>query len=112
MNGLPIFLNIGQLGGKGITDTVPVNTIGFILGSPVFEQNDIPTNLGAGAESEIFFGDFKRAYAIFDGGTMELSTTMDGFETFETDQMAIKAVKFVDGKGNIAEAVKKLAQVK
>ncbi len=112
-NGLPIFLNIGQLGGKGVTDTVPVNTIGFILGSPVFEQNDIPTNLGGGTdESEIWYGDFKRAYAIFDGGTMEVSSTMEGFTTFETDQIAMKATKFVDGKGNIAEAVKKLAQVK
>jgi len=112
-NGLPLFLNIGQLGGKGITDNVPVNTVGFILGSPVMEQNDIPTNLGGGSnESEIWYGDYKRAYAIFDGGTMEVSSTTEGFTTFETDQIAIKATKYVDGKGNIAEAVKKLAQVK
>jgi len=112
-NGLPIFLNIGQLGGKGVTDSVPPNTIGFILGSPTFEQNDIPTDLGGGTnESEIWFGDYKRAYAVFDGGTMEVSSTTEGFAAFETDQIAIKAIKYVDGKGNIAEAVKKLAQVK
>jgi HK97 family phage major capsid protein len=110
--GLPIFLNMGAMGGKGVTDTVPVNTVGWILGSPVMEQNDIPTNLGGSSdESEIWYGDMKKAYAIFDGGSMELASTSEGFTTFETDQIAVRATKLVDGKGNIAEAVKKLAQV-
>ncbi|KKN69396.1 hypothetical protein LCGC14_0441230 [marine sediment metagenome] len=111
-NGLPIFVSLNSFG-SFTTENTPVNTVGFILGSPVLEQNNIPTNLGAGSdESEIWFTDLMKSYIIFDGGTMEVSSTTEGFETFESDQIGIKAKMFVDGKGNIAEAAVKGTAVK
>lgn len=99
-DGRPIFLDLSVLGGQGTMQTIPPMTIGFILGHPVLEQNDIPTDLGGGSdESEGWFGNLRKAYFIFDGGTMTMSTTTEGFETFETDQMALKGIKHVDGKG-------------
>lgn len=104
--GRPIFLDISSLGGQGTLQTIPAQTVGFILGNPVLEQNDIPTNLGGGSdESEGWFGDLRKAYFVFDGGTMEMSSTDEGFGTFEADQTAVKGLKFVDGKGANEDAV-------
>ena len=99
-DGRPIFLDLSLFGGQGTLQTIPPQTIGFILGHPVLEQNDIPVDLGGGSnESEAWFGNLRRAYFIFDGGTMTMSSTTEGFGTFESDQMALKGLKFVDGKG-------------
>lgn len=105
-NGRPIFLDLSTMGGQGTNSTIPAQTVGFILGHPVLEQNDIPVDLGGGSdESEGWFGDLRRAYFVFDGGTMEMSSTDEGFGTFETDQTAVKGLKFVDGKGANEDAV-------
>lgn len=99
-----IFLDISIMAGQGTNATIPAQTIGFILGHPVLEQNDIPTDL-ASTQSEGWFGDLKRAYFVFDGGTMEMSSTTEGWGTFEEDAVGVKALKFVDGKGANEDAV-------
>lgn len=96
----PIFLDLSVFGGQGTNMTIPPQTVGFILGHPILEQNDIPVDLGGGSnESEGWFGNLKKCYFIFDGGTMTMSSTTEGFGTFESDQMALKGLKFLDGKG-------------
>lgn len=101
----PVFLDMSVFGGQGTNQTIAPQTVGFILGNPVGENNYIPENLGGGTESELWYGNFRRAYFLFDGGTMEMATTTEGWETFETDQVGIKATKFVDGKGANEDAV-------
>lgn len=103
--GRKIFLDLSIMAGQGTNQTIPAQTVGFVLGHPVLEQNDIPTNLGAGAESEGWFGDLKRAYFIYDGGTMEMSSTTEGWGTFEEDAVGVKGLKFVDGKGANEDAI-------
>lgn len=99
-DGRPIFLDLSVFGGQGTNSTIPPQTVGFILGHPILEQNDIPVDLGGGSdESEGWFGNLRKAYFIFDGGTMTMSSTTEGFGTFESDQMALKGLKFLDGKG-------------
>lgn len=95
----PIFLDLSVFGGQGTNQTIPPQTVGFILGHPILEQNDIPVTLGGGTESEGWFGNLKKCYFIFDGGSMTMSSTTEGFGTFESDQMALKGLKFLDGKG-------------
>lgn len=96
----PIFLDLSLFAGQGTNQNIPPQTVGFILGLPLMEQNDIPTDLGGGSdESEIILANIKKAYWVFDGGTMEMSTTTEGFGTFEEDAIAVKGLKFVDGKG-------------
>jgi HK97 family phage major capsid protein len=102
----PVFLDMSLFGGQGTNQNIPAQTVGFILGLPIFEQNDIPTDLGGGSnESEILLANLKRAYFIFDGGNMEMSSTTEGFGTFESDQIAVKGLKFVDGKGANEDAL-------
>lgn len=101
-----IFLDLSIMGGQGTMQTIPAQTVGFILGHPVLEQNDIPTDLGGGSnESEGWLGDLKRAYFIYDGGTMEMSSTTEGWGTFEEDAIGVKGLKFVDGKGANEDSV-------
>jgi HK97 family phage major capsid protein len=110
--GRPIFLDLSNMGGQGTNQTIPDQTIGFLLGRPVLEQADIPTNLGGGSnESEIWFGDLKR-YGIFDEGVMEMATTEEGAGTFEADQVAVKVLRYEDGKVLNADAFTKLTAVK
>lgn len=69
-----------------------------LLGRPVLEQNDIPTNLGAGTnESEIYFGDLSY-YLIGDRQDMTMETTTEGAGTFENHQVAVKVIERVDGQ--------------
>ena len=112
LQGRPIFLDLSSLGGQGTNQTIPAQTIGFLLGMPVVEQNDIPVNLGGGSnESEIWLADLNY-YGIFDQGTMEVTSTTEGFGTFESDQIAVKMLQFVDGKILQPEAFLKLTGVK
>lgn len=111
--GRPIFLDISNMGGQGTNRDIPANTIGFLLGNPVLEQNDIPVTLGGGSnESEIWYVDLKRAYKIFDAGVMEMANTTEGFNTFESNQMAIRVISYVDGKAGIPEGAAFLTGVK
>lgn len=83
-----------------------------LLGRPVLEQNDIPTNLGAGTnESEIFFGDLA-GYIIGDRQEMTMESTTVGAGTFEKHQVAIKLIERVDGEVGQAEYFSKLTAVK
>jgi HK97 family phage major capsid protein len=110
--GRPIFLDLSNLGGQGTNATIPDQTVGMLLGLPVLEQADIPTNLGGGGnESEVWLGDLKR-YGIFDEGIMEMATTEEGAGTFEADQVAVKVVRYEDGKVLNADAFTKLTGVK
>jgi len=85
-----------------------------ILGRPVLEQNDIPTNLGGASpavESEIWFGDPK-FYYVGDGESMSIEATTVGGDAFASHQLFIKAWEEVDGKIALAEAFKVMTGVK
>jgi len=83
-----------------------------LLGYPVLEQVDIPSNLGAGMnESEIWFGNL-RWYYIFDRETMAVETTTEGAGAFEKHQQIIKVFERLDGELSLAASVRKLTAVK
>ncbi len=83
-----------------------------LLGRPVLEQNDIPTNLGAGSdESEIWFGDLSY-YLIGDREEMGVETTTQGAGAFENHQVAFKVWERIDGQLGITDAFVKLTAVK
>lgn len=83
-----------------------------ILGRPVAEQNDIPTNLGGGTnESEIWFGDLS-FYLIGDREEMTIESTTEGAGTFENHQVAVKVIERVDGQLGITDPITKLTAVK
>ena len=82
-----------------------------ILGRPVIEINDLPTNLGAGTdESEIYFGDFSY-YLIGDREEMGVETTTVGAGAFENHQVAFKAWERIDGKLGLTDAFRKAQMV-
>jgi HK97 family phage major capsid protein len=67
-----------------------------ILGRPVYEIPEIPSNLGAGNdETEIYFGDFSYYY-IFDYGTLESSE--NDVLGWKEDVFYLKFRKYFDGK--------------
>ncbi|MBI2034267.1 MAG: phage major capsid protein [Candidatus Levybacteria bacterium] len=83
-----------------------------ILGRPVAEQNDIPTNLGVGSdESEIWFGDLNY-YLIGDREEMTIESTTEGAGTFENHQVAVKVIERIDGQLGITDPFVKLTAVK
>jgi len=83
-----------------------------ILGRPVVEQNDIPTNLGAGTnESEIWFGDLAY-YLIGDRQEMTIESTTEGAGTFENHQVAVKVIERIDGQLGLTDPMTKLTAVK
>lgn len=83
-----------------------------ILGRPVVEQNDIPTNLGAGTnESEMYFGDLS-FYLIGDRQEMTIESTTEGAGTFENHQVAVKVIERVDGQLGLTDPFVKLTAVK
>lgn len=83
-----------------------------LLGRPVLEQNDIPTNLGAGTnESEIFFGDLSY-YLIGDRQDVVVESTTEGAGAFETHQVATKVITRVDGQLGLTDPIVKLTAVK
>lgn len=105
-DGRPVFLDLSLFAGQGTNQNIPAQTVGFVLGLPIMEQNDIPVDLGGGSdESEVILANVKKAYWVFDGGNMEMSTTTEGFGTFEEDAIAVKGLKFVDGKGANEDAM-------
>ena len=83
-----------------------------ILGRPVLEQNDLPTNLGAGSdESEIYFGDVSY-YLIGDRQTLEVEQSTQAGDAFEKHQLWLKVIERVDGQLSTADAFRKLTAVK
>lgn len=83
-----------------------------ILGRPVVEQNDIPTNLGVGSdESEIWFSDLSY-YLIGDRQEITIESTTEGAGTFENHQVAVKVIERVDGQLGLTDMFVKLTGVK
>lgn len=83
-----------------------------ILGRPVLEQNDIPTNLGTGLdESEIYLGDLSY-YMIGDREQMGVETTTQGAGAFENHQVAMKMWERLDGQLALTEGFAQLTAVK
>jgi HK97 family phage major capsid protein len=104
--------NLKDLNGRYLWTDGLAEAPATILGRPVLEQNDIPTNLGAGLdESEIFLGDLSY-YLIGDRQTIEVESTTQGAGAFETHQVALKMVERLDGKLAQTEAFYLLDAVK
>lgn len=82
-----------------------------LLGYPVLEQNDIPTNLGGGTNaSEIYFGDVSY-YLIGDRQAMEVESTTVGAGTFENNQVALKVIERIDGQLSLTDAFAQMTGV-
>lgn len=85
---------------------------GVLLGKPVLEMPDIPTNLGTGTnESEVFFGDLG-AYLIGDREQIGVENTTVGEGAFKAHQNVFKMWERVDGKLGVTDAFRKLTGVK
>ena len=85
-----------------------------ILGRPVLEQSNIPTNLGSGSPavaSEIWFGDWS-FYYLGDAEQMGVETTTEGNGAFEKHQIQVKAFEEIDGQLAVSDAVRYLTGVK
>ncbi len=108
----PIFLDVALRPGGVAGSDLPPKTVGFILGLPLVEINSIPSDLGSGDKSEIWLTNLKNGYAIFEDGQMEMSSTTEGGDAFEKDQMKVKAIQFHDGKATIKEASAFMSAVK
>ncbi len=88
------------------------NAPATLLGRPVIEQPDIPSNLGAGTnESEIYFGDLSY-YLIGDRQEMTIESTTQGAGAFEYHQVAVKAIERVDGQLGLTDGFVKMTAVK
>lgn len=82
-----------------------------LLGRPIYEISEIPSNLGAGTnETEIWFGDFKN-YIIGDreGTRIAFGTTGNDLEQ---DKISLVIFKRVAGLPTVGEAFAKLTAVK
>lgn len=79
-----------------------------LMGKPLLESQDIPSNLGTGTdETEVFFGDLFN-YWIKDGFQLEMAT-QDQIENLQTK---IVIYKYVDGKLTFPAAFRKMTAVK
>jgi HK97 family phage major capsid protein len=97
----PIFIRADELGNGS---SLPNTTVGKLLGNLVFENPNIPTNIDPAAnKSEIWFGDFKAGYYIFDAGTMEVALSTERY--FEQDATAVRVIQYNDAKTVLPEAI-------
>lgn len=107
----PIFMDRGPQGMAG--PNIPPMTVGFILGSPVMEDNYIPETLGTASNAtEIIYTNLKRGYVGFDSGGAEVMTSDQEGTSFATNKMAVRMLRYDDGKPAIPEAVSFLTGVK
>lgn len=106
-NGRPIWVEPAEFG--GIADQgQPARLYGY----PAIEQDDIPTNLGAGTnESEIWFGSL-RWYYVFDRQQLAVEATTEGAGAFEKHQQVVKVFERLDGELALDKAIVKLTAVK
>ena len=89
--------------GRPILSQITDQPFQRLKGRPIFENNDIPDNLGAGTnESELIFGDFK-SYLVGDRNQMRAETDSGG-KYFENHQVALKVTEKYDGKVGQTEA--------
>ena len=68
-----------------------------LLGCPVLVQNDIPTNLGSGAASEIYFGDLSY-YLIGDREQIFSEISTQEGTSFAQHRAAVKVGERIDGQ--------------
>ena len=73
-------------------------------GYPVIENNYLP-------ESEIYFGDLKKAYWLGDRQKMTVKVSQDTETAFTKDQTAVRVVSRIAGNVVLAAAVKKLTNI-
>jgi HK97 family phage major capsid protein len=102
----PIWVDAVEAGGIA-NQAQPARLYGY----PAIEQDDIPMNLGAGTESEIWFGNL-RWYYIFDRQQMAVETTTEGAGAFEKHQQVIKVYERLDGELSLTQSFAKLTAVK
>jgi len=99
-NGNPLLYNPAQ------------SDITTLFGRPIYENENIPENLGTGNdETEIYFGDFQN-YFIFNRQDYQVKMTTEGAGAFENDQAIIKVTTRHDGKVAIEKSFAKLSNVK
>lgn len=85
---------------------------GKLLGKPVMEMNDIPSNLGTGTnETEIYFGD-PSFYLIGDREKVALESTTVGGDAFKKHRVDVKGYERMDGQLGILESFAKMTAVK
>lgn len=68
-----------------------------LMGFPVLVQNDIPTNLGAGSASEIYFGDLSY-YLIGDRESIFSEISTQEGTSFAQHRAAVKVGERIDGQ--------------
>jgi len=73
-------------------------------GYPVVEDNNLP-------ESEIYFGDLKKAYWLGDRKRMTVKISQDTETAFTKDQTAIRVVSRIAGTVVLTQALKKLNSI-
>lgn len=78
---------------------------------PVYTEDNIPTNLGAGVnESEVWFSDWA-SYIIADGSGIRIDYGTEG-DDFRRSKLSVRLIKYVDGGVANADAFAKLTAVK
>ena len=83
-----------------VAPTQPATFHGF----PIIENNWLP-------ESQILFGDFKKAYWLGDRQKMTVKISQDTTQAFTFDQTAVRVVSRIAGNVVIPQAFKKLTGV-
>ncbi len=89
----------------------PGQNLTSIFGRAILEQQDIPTNLGAGAESELWVGD-PSYYWIADREEMGLDMSTEAGTAFETHQAWFKLWIRLDGRVTLKDAFAFLSAAK
>ena len=75
-----------------------------IFGHPVIEANDLP-------ESELYFGDMKKAYWLGDRHQMRVKISQDTTQAFQQDETAIRVVERIAGNVILGAALRALITI-
>lgn len=90
--------NIEDKNGRGILAQDPRDEDSFLLfGRPVEVYDEIVTD-DKTQKTHILFGDFERAYFMFDREKFEIKSTDVGGDAFLTDQTYFRGIERFDGK--------------
>lgn len=81
-----------------------------LMGFPVLVQNDIPTNLGAGSASEIYFGDLSY-YLIGDREQVFSEVSTQEGTSFAQHRAAVKVGERIDGQLATTDGIAQLTAV-
>lgn len=96
--------NIEDKNGRGILAPDPRQEDLFnLFGRPVEVYDEIQTD--DKNKTHIAFGDFQRAYSMFDRQKFEVKSTEEGGDAFLTDQTYFRGIERFDGKVMDEEAV-------